>query len=213
MNKKNTLSVWLTRLAWGLIVLDVILSLIPTHIFIPGAMNAQTAVLLLFVIAIWIIGTLCAATTWLIIHYRAFFRTWIGWIIPFPVLILSGAIAQGALPVKFEVLRSLSSMLQLVSLWSIIPITVLRLWHKDVGLRMASWGSLLVIWGYFGAWRYKGNLIEGFLLSLSDPSQIQSFWWFSPLMCIFWWVIPISIVGFVGHTIRLLICEFKRNEF
>lgn len=212
MKTRSILSVWLTRLAWGLIILDLILSLIPINVIFPSTMPEQVVVLWALIIVVWIIGTLCVATTWLIFRYRAFFHTWIGWWSTFLMLFLSGAIAQGAIPATPDVISSMFSFIQICSLWSLIPVTGLRLWRQDVGLRMVGWGILAVIWGFFGALRFEGNLIADFLLALSAPSQQQPFWWLSPLLCILWWVIPAGVIGFVGHSIRLLAHEFNDNN-
>lgn len=199
----SNLKVWLTRLAWGLLVFDIFL------IFVVPADTNFNSLLLLIVYAAWLIFTLIVVSTWLVIRYRIFFRTWLGWISPLISLIVSSLVVQGVLSIPYPNLSFFVSMLFIVSAWSFGVATLVLLWYRDVGLGLIAWGSAIVVWLMLFAWRFQGNLLELWLSSLNYPNEPSPLWWFNPLTCILGWIIPLGILSFLGHTIRVLIREFR----
>jgi len=202
MKQVSNISLWLTRIAWALIVFDLF--------FIVAIAGIDYANALFYFAVIWIclIFILIAASTWLIIYYRAFFRTWFGWLLSFVVLFLSGLAVQVTSSIDSVSLACLSALMFLVSLWGIIPITIIYQWYSDVGLRLIAWGSIIVVWTFTLAWCFQGNLIEVFLRNFFSSAQPLELWWLSPVICIMWWLIPVGVISFLGHTVRLIVQEF-----
>lgn len=200
MNKK-LLTLWLTRLAWGLLFFDLLLILV-----VPDDTSFGN-LLLLIAYMIWLVLTLLVASTWLTIHYRAFFRTWVGWAIPLVLLAFSSLVVQGVLSISH--LGFFFSMLFVVSFWCIGIATGILLWYRDVGLGLIAGGTILVVWVLLFVWRFQGNLIELFILSLNHPNESSPFWWFGLLACVFDCIAPLSILSFLVHTIRLIVRELQ----
>jgi hypothetical protein len=201
--RRSGFTIWLTRLAWGLLAFDVLL------IFLMPADTSFDSLLLLIAYAAWLISTLIFAPTWLIFRYRAFFRTWLGWATPLVSLVCSSIVVQGVLRINHPNLSLLFSLLFVVSVWSFGVATAVLLWYRDVGLGLIAWGSLVMIWIVLFAWRIQGNLIELVLSSLSHPDQPSPLWWFNPLICIWGWIIPLGAISFLAHTLRLILREFQ----
>lgn len=199
MKQASKVNLWMTCIAWALIVLDMFL------VLAIGDVNCANV--LLFLIVMWLIPTLIGASTWLIIHYRAFFKTWLGWIIPFISLFLSGLAVQASPGIDLGCFASLAVFVFLTSFWGIIPITIIYQRHNDVGLKLIAWGSIIVVWSFVFAWRLQGNLIEALLRNLSPSAPSLQLWWLNPVICIIWWVIPVGIISFLYHTIRLIVHE------
>jgi hypothetical protein len=198
---KSVLNLWPTSLSWGLLILDLLL------ILIVGNMKFDNPLLLLG-LAAWLIITPIAACTWLMIRYRAFFRTWPGWTTPIILLIFSSSVVQGALPIGLGNISLIFSILSIVSLYAVGLATAILLWYRDVGLKLVAWWTVIVIWTLTLAWRYQGNLIELAFYKLIHPNEPDPIWWFGPFMCILWWIIPLGIISFLGHTLRIIIREW-----
>ena len=206
MTKRTGLTVWLTRLAWGLLILDLLL------IFVVPADMAFDSLVLLVAYALWLILSLIAASTWLIIRYRAFFRTWQGWVVPLIMLFLSSMVFYGVLPVRHPNVSLLFSLLFVVSGWSVGIATAILVWYHDVGLSLIGWGLVTLIWGLVFGWRFQGNLAEMWLSDLSRLSEPSPLWWLNTLLCSFGCIAPLGIAGFLGHTIRLIVQEWSRDR-
>lgn len=201
-----SLKSWLTRLAWGLLALDILL------IFVVPADANFSSLALLIIYSLWLIFSLLFISTWLIIRYRAFFRTWLGWAVLPVLLTTSSVVVQGVLPGLHPTLSLFFAMLFVTSVWSFGVATLILLLYRDVGLGLIAWGTAAVVWLFLLAWRFQGNLLELWFLSLNNPNGPSPLWWFNPLMCIFGWIIPLGIAGFLWHTIRLLIHEFWQSS-
>lgn len=201
---KSCLIAWLTRLAWGILVFDLLLvAVVPAD----SSFNSQ---LLLIAYAVWLILSLMATAAWLIIRYRAFFRTWLGWATPILALILSMMVFAGVLPVNHPNLSFFFSLLLLVSTVCIGVATAILLWYRDVSLKLIGWISVIYIWALVLGWRFQGNLITLYMSGLVYPNQSsQSLWWLNSLMCIVGWIVPLGIISCVGHTIKLVIRELR----
>jgi len=190
-------------LAWGLLLFDLLLILV-----VPADINFGS-LLLLVAYAAWLILSLLAASTWLMIRYRMFFRIWSGWAIPIIMLFLSSMVFYGVLPVRHPNLSHLFSLLLIVSGWSVGVATAILLWYRNVGLDLMGWGLVILIWVLLFSWRCQGNLIELWLSSLNQPVESSPLWWFNPLLCSFSCIAPLGIIGFLGHTVRLIVQEWR----
>jgi len=201
---KSCLLAWLTRSAWGVLLFDLLLIAV-----VPANLNFDSQ-LLLFAYAAWLILSPIAAATWLMVRYRTFFRTWTGWATPILVLIISMMVFAGVLPVNHPNLSSFFSLLLLVSTVCIGVATAILFWYQDVSLKLIGWMSVIYIWALVLGWRFQGNLMTSYMSSLINPNQPpQSLWWINSLMCIMGWVVPLGFIGFVGHTIKLIVRELR----
>jgi hypothetical protein len=203
VTKSTGLIIWLTRLAWGLGILDLLL------ILVVPADTSFNSLLLLIAYAVWLILSLIAASTWLIIRYRALFRTWLGWAMPLVALLFSSMVFYDILPVRHANISLIFSLLVIVSGWSIGVATAVLLWYRDVGLGLIGWGAVTMIWALLFGWRFQGNLVELWLSGLDQLAQPSPLWWFHPLLCSFGCIAPLGIIGFLGHTVRLIVQEWQ----
>lgn len=201
--KRTGLILWLTRLALGLLTFDLLL------IFVVPVDTNFDSLLLLVAYTAWLIFTLVIASMWLMIRYRAFFRTWLGWVVPLILLILSSLVVQGVLPIRHPNFSLFFSMLFVVSVCSLGVATAILLWYRDVGLGLIAWGLVILVWVLLLGWRFQGNLIELSFFNLIHPDEPPPLWWFNPLMCILGWIIPLGVISFLGHTLRLIVCEWQ----
>ncbi|MCP4538836.1 MAG: hypothetical protein GY832_17010 [Chloroflexi bacterium] len=203
MNKSRLLA-WLTRLAWGILLFDLLLIAV-----VPADLNFDSE-LLLIAYAVWLILSLIGAAAWLIVRYRAFFRTWSGWAAPIIAFIISMMVFAGVLPVNHPNLSFFFTLLLLVSTVCIGVATAVLFWYRDVSLKLIGWISVLYIWALVVGWRFQGNLMTVYMSSLVNPNQpSQSLWWINSLMCIMGWVVPLGMIGFIGHTIKLIVRELQ----
>jgi len=200
---KTSIGLWLTRVAWCVLALDTILILlVPTDVN-PGNL------LLLVVYALFLISSLVIGSSWLLIHYRTFFGTWLGWAVPILVFVLSGMVYGGVLPVRHPNLSLFFMLLFIVSGWCIGVSTAILLLCRDVGLRLIGLGSVIMIWALALGWRSQGSLIQLYLSSLTSSNEPSPLWWLNTLMCIIGWIIPLGIISFLAHTLRLIWRELR----
>jgi hypothetical protein len=197
---------WGTRVAWGVLIFDALL------VFTIGSIRVPNLLVGVVVVG-WMLLSPLAASTWLVIHYRAFFKTWRGWAAPLLLLAFSSWGASSGLSNRYATLSFLFIMLTIVSGWTVAITTALFLWYRDVGLRLIGWSSVIVIWTMVFASRSYGNLIElVFSYSYLTPSsQPRPLWWlYLPPLFLFW-ILPWGIVSFVRHTILLIRREWGQN--
>ena len=204
MNRSN-LSLWLTKLSWAVLIFDLLLVFV-----VPADVNFPNLLLLLIYTA-WLILSLMTVSTWLIIRHHLFFRNWIGWMLPVIGLIAGNAFAFG-FQIKNANLSFFFSLLTIISGWSVGIATIVLLWHKDKSLTLIGWGSAIIIWILLLSWRLQGNLFELWVYSLNNLERASPLWWFNPIMCIFGWIIPLSLIGFSVHTIRLIALELSSSD-
>ncbi len=203
MNKSYLLA-WLTRLAWGILFFDLLLVAI-----VPANLNFDSQ-LLLIAYAMWLILSLIGAAAWLIVRYRTFFRTWPGWASPILAFCVSMMVFADVLPVNHPNLSFFFTLLLLVSTVCIGVATAILFWYRDVSLKLIGWISVICIWALVLSWRFQGNLMTVYMSGLVNPNQpSQSLWWANSLMCIMGWVVPLGIIGFIGHTIKLVVRELQ----
>jgi hypothetical protein len=192
--KKNATFFILRAIPWlALIVgigLIVCLSVIPY--------DADNLMLLLSVYACGILPMLGVAITWLMLIHRKFFSRWLGWSTPTALFLIS------SIPVQPSTLSLLLNTLTFLSIWAIGVATFILLWYRDLGLKLFGWTLALSVWAFALAWRFQGNLIELWLQSLNNPTGWSPLWWLNPLGWMVWWVVPISLLSIVGHTVRFL---------
>jgi hypothetical protein len=204
--EQSRLTLWATRLAWGLLALDL------APIFIVPANANFGSRILMYAYAAWLIATLFAATIWLMITHRRFFRSWLGWSIPVILLLFSNLVVQGVLPINQPNLFFFFSLLAMVSLWLVVVASGILLWHRDVGFGMIGWGLALFVWLAYFAWRFQGNLIELWFFSMGQPGATSPLWWFGPIVWILLWNFIIGMISFVGHTLRIFAKELAKPQ-
>jgi len=204
VTQHKSLSGWLTLLGWGLILLDGLLIF-----FVPE--SALTTLPRGFVFVGWLILTSLLAVSWLTFAYRSHFQSWLGWIFSLSLMVISFFFTMG---ITLQIPSRLSlffAILVFPASWLLFLSTIILLWHRDVGLLFLSWIPVLYVWSAFLAWRYQGNLIELWLSNLNQADGSSPLWWFSTLFCLSSCVLPIAVISFLGHTVRLLVREFRQD--
>lgn len=195
---------WITRIAWILLILDLILMFPASRMRITG--NAVGPILMV----LWLIISLFVVCTWLLIYYRKFFQQWWGWNCIVIMMIVSSYITQGAIPVRYPPLELLWALLAILSVWGTVLVTALLLLKHDVGISLLAWASVILTWLVALGWRVQGNLLAIAFNSLSTPDQLSPLWWIYPFLLLFGIILLASLISFVGHTIRLISLEFRR---
>jgi len=198
---KSQLILWLTRLAWAALGLDLFLV-----VFIaPSVQSDNIVVLFLWLFGVALISLL--AGTWLIIRYRHFFRSWVAWGGLIVITYISHAITVGYMKMPFSGLTLVAQIFVLLSPWWIIVCTSILLQHKDVGLKMAGWASALLAWAMVVGWRVQGNMLMLYLFSINTPDAPSPLWWFSASLCITALIIPLGLLWFLARTLQLIYHE------
>lgn len=197
MKKKSNLMLWLTRLSWVAITLNLLFIFIGPYLF--GDM--QLSDIYINLIVLWLILSSIGASTCLIICYKRFFARWAGWATPILLLIISIPVVEKAIPVSNSSLSLFFTVLSAVSIWSVGLATAILLWYRDAGLKLIAVGSVMFIWIVAIAWRFQGNLIE---LHFVSPSSL---WWLTPFIYVAEWIIFLGFISFILHSIRLLMQE------
>ena len=194
---------WLTTLAWVVLLFDLILVLaIPADTSFDGLFPLITY-------TFWVLASPILASTWLVIRHREIFRTRPGWVMPIIVLILSNWGYVSIPSSDYPNLSLLAVLLFAVSGWIIGVATATLLWYRDAGLALVGWGSVVAIWAYLLAWRFQGNLVELTISALSRPNEPSPLWWNNSLMCVLGWILPLGFIGFLAHTVRLIVQELR----
>lgn len=195
-----------TPFAWGLLIFDLLL------VWIAGYIHFGN----LFLGVIYVAGsilTLLVTSSWLIIYYRGFFRTWLGWTASLLPVTLSSLVVQKVLPVRYPPASFFFTTLFIVSIWGVGLTTGILLWYRDVGLRLIAWGSVILVWMMAVAWRIQGNLIQlAFMYFNHPPDQPPPLWWFNTLLLMMFWMVPLGVVSFIRHTRRLVRREWRGEE-
>ncbi len=204
MTHTRSKSQLLTRLAWGMVLLNIALVFV-----VPGDTFTTLAQGLAYVG--WLTLTSMLAISWLAFIYRSYFQSWSGWVFSLVLVMISFFFTIGTtLHLPFQ-LDFFFSILVLPTLWLLFLSTIILLWRRDVGLLFLSWIPILYVWSVFLAWRYQGNLIKLWLNSLSQSGTPSPLWWLNTLFCLSSCVLPIAAVSFMGHTVRLLVHEFRQD--
>ncbi len=203
MRNKNSLIKFLTWLAWGLILFDLaLIFLIPTEI-------SSDSLLWPIAYLTWLVITLLMATTWLIIRHRRLFRSWLVWLMTIAISGFSSLVVQSILSVEQPNLSFFFSLLFIIGLWCSMVATAILVYYRDVGLSLIGWGSVVFIWALVVGWRFQGSLIELWVGTLNNPEAPSPLWWLNNLLCFVWWIVPLSIISFLGHTLKLIIHECR----
>jgi hypothetical protein len=191
--KRNRLFNLMAPIPWLMLVLSlnftVFISLAPPD-------STDLSVLLLSYTC-GILPMFFIAITWLMLSHRKIFTNGWGWITPVICLAVS------SLSVSQPTISFLLNTLVLLSNWAIGVATAILLWQRDLGLKLLGWVSIAYIWTLMLAWRYQGNLIELWIQSLNNFNGSSPLWWLN-LWCVAAWVVPISLLSVIGHTVRLL---------
>lgn len=205
MTSSRSINWWLTRFAWIILLLNIILVL-----FLPERVLRFS--LLVWVLAVWLLLTFFLIATWFSFTYRSFFQTGAGWLLAISVAIIALFVVTGnpdSLPSR---LSFLFSMLALPGLWLMFLATLILLWRRDKGLLLVGGLPLLFVWSAFLTWQYQGNLIELWLESLNQPTAPSPLWWLNSLFCLSACLLPLAMLSFVGHSLRLLVNEFRDSH-
>ena len=206
MKNKFRCLLWVKRLCWAILLLDLILIfLVPTEI------DADNMTLMI-AYAVWLILTVFLATTWLMIFYRDFFQSWIGWIMPIIILIFSSLVSSGLFQIHNPRLSLFYILLTIASMWGVGVATIIFLWYQDYGLKLVSSALVIITWLGFFASYFQGNLFELLVANLNQLETPSPLWWLNPLFCVFWWIIPIGISSFIVHTFRIIANEMSQTQ-
>jgi len=188
---------WLHRMIWLVLIADIILILIAHKLRFKEIEPAMRFVY-------WLLGSLAVVSTWLVIWYRAFFRTWTGWLSVLLIMFLSSLVTQEVIPVKTPPFQLFLLMLFLTCFWALGPVSGVVLWYKDKGLHFIALGSIVVVWIVTLSWSTQGNFFQLIFTLINQPA---TFWWLPSWLCLCIWIVPLGIVGFLGHTARLIVKE------
>ena len=195
--KNSFLKLWLTRIAWGVLAVDLVI--------VPAALSntrlGSQAVMLLF--AAWLFLSLLGATVWLMAVYRNFFRSWLGWSIPVILFLFGNMVVQGVLPIKQPNVLFFFSVLAMAGLWLIPVATGILLWYRDVGLSMIGWGLAIFVWLAYFAWRIQGNLFELMFSNMSHTDAASPVWWLGPLVWVTGIRVKLSGLNLSQHSQRI----------
>ncbi|MCP4111356.1 MAG: hypothetical protein GY749_38475 [Desulfobacteraceae bacterium] len=202
MKKNSNLILWLTRLSWGTIILNLLFILIGPFLFGDLQLSDSFAASIPY----WLIISSIVACTCLIIRYRTFFRTWAGWTTPILLLIICTPFVEKVIPVNNCSHSFFFIVLCKISICSVCLATAILLCYRDVGLELIAWGSAIFIWIMALGWYFQGNLIE---LHFVSPSSL---WWMMPFIYVAELIIPLGFISFTVHTIKLIIQEVKKSE-
>ncbi len=198
MNRSVLITQWVTRLSWGVLLLNIFIIFV-----IPG--NSFRTWFQALAYLGWLLVTFCLASIWLAISYRQFFQKLPGWIIA-PVIVavityFMFGYGTGRLHPKFSFLFS---TILIPSLCFLFFTTVVLLWRRDIGLSMFGWFSILIIWSLFFFGRDLGNPMEIWLQGLEQPDAPTPLWWLYTLCSLVPCILPLAIVSFFVHTLRLV---------
>lgn len=185
-------------MAWGVLVVSLVSSLGLSVVSLTDSNMIQ--VLLLFIPCMLVF---LVALIWLMIAYRSLFRKWLGWVIPILLLFV------GNFPSDQPMISPIQTILIIASIVAMFVATLIMLYYRDTGLKIFACISLVYIWGLVLVWRSQGNLLDLWIKSLSDPTASSALWFLNTLGCITTCLVPLSLMGFLGHTLRLLWQELR----
>lgn len=199
--KTSLLIQWLTYAVWGIMSFDLLLVFI-----IPVEIDANNWEWIIVFIA-WEFLSLWFSVTWLIIFYRSFFSSFLGWMTPVVCLVSTNFWVGGGSPIQNARVDMLISLAFVTSIWAVGVTTALYLWHHDHGIQLCGIFLLLFMWTLVFLYRAHGNLMETMLLNIIRSDVPSPLGWLNPFFCILGWLIPLGIVSFLIHTIRLFASE------
>lgn len=167
--------------------------------------NTQQALYLVY----WLLGSMAVVSTWNVVWYRRIFRTWTGWLVVWLAMFLSSLVTQEVIPVHTPPLPFVFLMLYITGAWMLGPASAVLLWYHDAGLRFWALGSVIAVWVVTLSWRIQGNFFQMILSIINEP---RTPWWVPAWLCLFFWILPLGVIAFFGHTIKLLIYEIFRID-
>jgi hypothetical protein len=180
---------WLMLVA-GLISI-VFVSFVPLTVVDPGV-----------VLLTYLCGSLpmlFIAITWLMLAHRQIFMSGWGLIIPSIFLVLSSFFVNQPALVGFVMAG------EILSLWAIGLATTILLWRRDIGLKLLGWVSAIYIWELAIVTTAQPNFVEFLNQGLNNPAFESPLWELHlNLWCAANCIIPLSLLGVAGHTVRLL---------
>jgi hypothetical protein len=203
--KKHELARLLSSASWILLAFSTV------FMFITVGITYDSAAVLILVSALLLIGTFLA-TTYLLIQHRSLVRTGRGWVILLLALVASSYLVFDSALDGSPRLAAVFTLLYPNIVWALLVSTVMYLWHRDVGLCLSSLGILFFLWTVALIWRSEGNLIERSLNGLLEPVESSILWWWAPISCVIWWIVPAGIISFIAHTLRLILVELGPDD-
>ncbi len=190
------------RVVWLLLIVDI------AAIVAAGSLQFNNQTMLVLTAAMSILSLL-VLTTWLIVYYRKCFRYWWAWVIPPLLFIFSSYVTQKAIPISLASCSCFFTLLEIVSIWATGLTSAIFLWYNDVGIRIIGWSSVGAIWLVALAWRIHGNLLFITITSFERTDTQPPLWWIYPLFPVIMWLIPLSLLSFIIHSIRIMYWEFQ----
>ncbi|MHC1732917.1 MAG: hypothetical protein AB9888_12940 [Bacteroidales bacterium] len=196
--KTSSLIKWGDRLSWAVLMANLLLILaIPTE-------SSESDLLFLLMILICFFGGAIGAITWLVIRHNFYFRTFKGLSSIFVCFLLSSLFTSSSiLPPANERLSLLSNLSYILLGWGFGLSSAVFLIFHDIGIRIIAITTVVFVWGAFFAWKIQGNLIELLVNALTQTGQVTPLWWLSPSMCILGWLLPLSVISFFAHSVRI----------
>lgn len=196
--------IWCVRI---ILVLDLILISIAHTLHFKNPLQNPRPILYY---AGWIFGSLALITACEILRYRRWFRLWSGWAALLLFMMLSNLVFQqfvseASLPPPFPFF---ALVLAMMSFWAVLPGTSVFLWYKDLGLPFFAWGLAMVAWFLTLVWRFQGNIFELLLAFVKQPAMP---WWMPFFLCMAYIILPVSLISFIGHSLGLLVREFRNH--
>ena len=199
---KKFISTLLTWIAWGTIIVDLLLIL-----FVLPDLQSEDIVLLIFLLFL-IVLTPILALTWLMIVYRKIFQSWWAWVASVALIFLSIAEVTNIISIPHPGIALLLSIYSIIGLWVLGVVTVLLLSAHDAGLSLIAWISVIGIWALALGWRYQGNFLELIVVASNNPDLPTPLWWYYALTSVIMCVIPIAVLGFIFQTLAIFYREF-----
>lgn len=199
--KRSGLAKWLVRLSWSWLAFDLVL------VFAAPVQYQAGEIALLLLISAWLFLSLLGAVTCLMVVYRSSFQSWLSWAVLVMVLLIASLLSGLGSGIAGPHISLLLTLLHLMSIVAVGVGTAIFLYYRDASLSMLAWFSMISIWLMVFAWKGYGNLIEIMLLSAGQPAAGAPVAWLGSLWCLAFWIIPIGIISFLGHTIRLVLRE------
>ncbi len=183
------------RIAWaGFVGAYLVLLLLPESI--AGTLAWLTLAAGAFAI---LVSIFCAAM--LVILYRWFFAQWRG------VAICVVTLGVGRWTTATGLMTGRAQLAVLVlTLDAMLVLGIclaLMLWKRDAGLPLVGWALVGFIWTMLIVNRVQGDIVEVLLRSMGNAS-IYPTWWLDPFFCFLWWAVPLGVLSFLWHTLRLI---------
>ncbi len=193
---------WLVYLSWGVTLMSLLLVFT-----LPLQFRSEQSLLVLVYLLVLLVS-LCAGLSALVLAYRKFFSSWLGWGLMLGLMIsfhLLVSLPAGKLSPRLSLFVSLGMVAFSLGVG---VASVLLLWRRDHGLPLLAWATVGSIWLILVGWRIQGSLIE-LAFDVMQSQNTTPLWWLNSLCCALGWVLPLGLFSFVGHTLKLIVWELE----